>query len=64
MQDIDIALIRGAYTIDSITLDKINDKVPVPFFVAKTIDISVEWDALNCRETCCRAHVHTTLSMG
>ncbi len=46
VEDIDVALIRGAYTIDSITLDKINGKIPVPFFSAKTIDLSIEWKAI------------------
>ncbi|HEY4289815.1 MAG TPA: hypothetical protein VGN00_22095 [Puia sp.] len=46
VEDIDVALIRGAYTIKSIRLDKTDGKVPVPFFSARTIDLSVEWGAL------------------
>ena len=44
--DIDVALIRGAYTIKDIRLDKTDGKVPVPFFSAMAIDLSVEWGAL------------------
>src|ERR1700754_805478 len=46
VEDIDVALIRGAYTIKDIRLDKTDGKVPVPFFSAQTIDLSVEWGAL------------------
>ena len=46
VDDIDVALIRGAYTIKTIKLDKTGGKIPVPFFSAETIDLSVEWPAL------------------
>ncbi|MBS1659539.1 MAG: DUF748 domain-containing protein [Bacteroidetes bacterium] len=46
VDDIDVALIRGAYTIKGIRLDKTDGKVPVPFFSANAIDLSVEWGAL------------------
>lgn len=46
VEDIDIALIRGAYTIKKITLDKTGGKIPVPFFSADAIDLSVEWKAI------------------
>ncbi|GAO43998.1 DUF748 domain-containing protein [Flavihumibacter petaseus] len=46
VEDIDVALFRGAYTIDSIRLDKKSGKIPVPFFSAHEIDISIEWRAL------------------
>jgi hypothetical protein len=46
VDDIDVALYRGAYTIKSIHLDKKSGKVPVPFFKADVIDLSVEWKAL------------------
>ena len=46
VDDIDVALIRGAYTIKTIKLDKTGGKIPVPFFSAETIDLSVEWKAL------------------
>lgn len=46
VRDIDVALYRGAYGIKDIKLNKTGGKIPVPFFAAKTIDISVEWKAL------------------
>lgn len=46
VDDIDVHLIRGAYTIKIIRLDKSGGKVPVPFFSADAIDLSVEWSAL------------------
>jgi hypothetical protein len=46
VDDIDVSLFRGAYTIDGIRLDKINGKIPVPFFQANKIDLSIEWGAI------------------
>jgi hypothetical protein len=46
VRDIDIRLIRGAYKIIDIKLEKTNGKIPVPFFSAAVIDFSVEWKAL------------------
>jgi hypothetical protein len=46
VDDITISLWRGAYQIQGIKLNKLSGKVPVPFFSAKTIDLSVEWRAL------------------
>jgi hypothetical protein len=48
VDDIDIALIRGAYVIDSIYLNE-HDSVSgkeTPFFAASAIDLSVEWHAI------------------
>ena len=48
VEDIDIALIRGAYKIDSIYLNKVDtatDKQS-PFFAASEVDLSIEWKAL------------------
>ena len=48
VDDIDIALLRGAYVIDSIYLDK-KDSVTqkqTPFFGASEIDLSIEWKSL------------------
>ena len=48
VKDIDIALIRGAYRIDSIYINKYDstsDK-QTPFFASRAIDLSVEWRAL------------------
>jgi len=46
VEDIDIAIFRGAYTIKQIRLDKLSGKIPHPFFKADIIDLSVEWRAL------------------
>lgn len=46
VDDIDVHLYRGAYTIKVIRLDKTGGKVPVPFFSADALDLSVEWSAL------------------
>ncbi len=48
IEDIDLALIRGAYKIDSIYLNKLDSvsQKQTPFFAASLIDISVEWRAL------------------
>lgn len=48
IHDIDLAIIRGAYKIDSIYINK-KDTVTskqTPFFASKVIDLSVEWKAL------------------
>jgi len=44
--DVDVALIRGAYEIEDVRIDKRNGKVPVPFFSAEVVDLSIEWRAL------------------
>lgn len=48
IQDIDLALIRGAYEIDSIYLNKVDttNQKQTPFFSSTMIDLSVEWKAL------------------
>jgi hypothetical protein len=46
VEDIDVALIRGAYTLKDTRLEKTGGKVPVPFFSADAIDLSLEWAAL------------------
>ncbi|HSZ71728.1 MAG TPA: DUF748 domain-containing protein [Cytophagaceae bacterium] len=46
IKDVDIALIRGAYVIKEIQLDKTGGKVPVPFAKCKTMDLAIEWKAL------------------
>ncbi len=50
VEDIDIALIRGAYKIKELTLVKLNprthQKDSIPFFTTPEIDLSVEWKAL------------------
>jgi hypothetical protein len=46
--DIDIALIRGAYQLDSIYLNKVDTVTnkQTEFFSASVVDLSVEWRAL------------------
>lgn len=46
VDDIDVHLYRGAYTIKAIRLDKTGGKIPVPFFAADKADLSVEWAAI------------------
>jgi hypothetical protein len=46
VEDIDVALWRGAYKIKQLKLDKTTGKVPVPFFSAELIDLSLEWSAI------------------
>ena len=43
VRDIDLALIVGSYKIKDIKLEKTGGKIPVPFFAAEVIDLSVEW---------------------
>ncbi len=44
--DVDIALWRGAYVLRDMEVIKINNAVPVPFFEADNIDLSISWHAL------------------
>ena len=48
IKDIDLAIIRGAYKIDSVYLNKLdsNTQKQTPFFAASMIDLSIEWKAL------------------
>ncbi len=46
VEDIDLALIVGSYQIKDIKLEKTGGNIPVPFFAADVIDLSVEWKAL------------------
>ncbi|MDF2455912.1 MAG: hypothetical protein K0R51_1905 [Cytophagaceae bacterium] len=46
IDDVDIALIRGAYVIQGLQIDKTGGNVPVPFVKCEAIDLSVEWRAL------------------
>jgi Domain of Unknown Function (DUF748) len=46
VDDIDLALWRGAYRIDGIRIDKTGAKHDTPFFSADRIDLSVEWRSL------------------
>ena len=46
VNDIDVSLYRGAYTIKEIDLKKTGGKIPVPFFSCPALDLSIEWRAL------------------
>src|SRR6187431_3692807 len=46
VEDVDIWLIRGAYVINGLEINKTTGKIPVPFLIAPKIDLSVEWKAL------------------
>ena len=46
VQDIDISLIRGAYVIDSLYLNKVDAGSEVPYIQIAETDISVAWNAL------------------
>ena len=46
VEDIDIALIRGAYVINGMYLNKVNAKTQVPFLKFPKTDISIEWKSL------------------
>ncbi len=46
VDDVDLALWRGAYRVDDIRIVKTGAKQPVPFFSADRIDFSVEWKSL------------------
>ena len=44
--EVDLHLWRGAYSIHEVEIKKTSGRVPVPFFSAPVIDLSVEWKAL------------------
>src|SRR3954462_7765162 len=44
--EVTLHLWRGAYQIHNIDIKKTSGKVPVPFFSAPLVDLSVEWKAL------------------
>lgn len=46
VEDIDLAIIVGAYTIKDIKLEKTGGEIPVPFFAANEIRLAVEWRAI------------------
>jgi len=46
VSDIDISLLRGAYVIDNLYLDKIDAGSKVPFITLEETDISIEWKSL------------------
>jgi hypothetical protein len=46
VEDVDIALWRGAYRVDGIRIVKTGAKQPTPFFSGDRVDFSVEWRSL------------------
>jgi hypothetical protein len=46
IDDIDLNLYRGAYVINDIFINSIEDKDTTEFFKSKAIDLSVEWSAI------------------
>jgi hypothetical protein len=44
--DVTVHLYRGAYKIHDIRITKMTGNVPVPLFVARTMDLSVNWEEL------------------
>jgi len=44
--DVDLALFRGAYSIEDVKLIKTSGKVPVPLIDARKVDFSILWSAL------------------
>ena len=46
IEDVDIALIRGAYQIDDLRVRKVNGKIKKPFLYIPKTDLSVEWKSL------------------
>jgi hypothetical protein len=46
IEDIDIALYRGAYVIEDMHLNKVNAKTEVPFLNFPKTDISIEWKSI------------------
>lgn len=46
VEDIDISLIRGAYVINNLYLNKVNAKTQVPFLNFPKTDISIEWKSI------------------
>lgn len=46
IERISVQLYRGSYTIHQLQLWKMKENIPVPFFAADTIDLSVQWPPL------------------
>jgi hypothetical protein len=46
VSDVDIHLIRGAYSVDGLILKKIAGKVPVPFIEIPKTDFAIEWKSI------------------
>lgn len=48
--EIDLHLLRGAYSIRDVRIVKMTGNVPVPLFAAKRVEFAMEWDALMQRK--------------
>jgi hypothetical protein len=46
VEDVDVALWRGAYQIEDVVIEKRSGRVPVPFFRGPQVDLSIQWGAL------------------
>src|SRR5205823_13780083 len=46
VEDVTLHLWRGAYQIHYVKIEKTSGRVPVPFFSAPLVDLSVQWKAL------------------
>lgn len=46
IDEIQIHLWRGAYSIQNVRISKTAGNVPVPFFAAKRVDFAIQWNAL------------------
>jgi len=46
IDQVQIHLWRGAYSIEGIRISKTTGNVPVPFFAAKRVDFAIQWNAL------------------
>src|ERR1051326_7048852 len=46
IDDIDVHLWRGAYTIRGIRINKVTGSIPAPLFVADKMDLALQWSAL------------------
>lgn len=46
IQDLSLHLYKGGYVLKKIDLKKINGNIPVPFFAADTVELTLQWKAL------------------
>lgn len=46
IRDVDLALLRGAYRIEDVSIFVTDGEVPAPLFEARSIDLSIQWSAL------------------
>jgi len=46
IQDVEVHLYRGAYSIHALEIKKLNSGIPVPFLTVEIIDFSIDWKSL------------------